>query len=208
MLHSIVLEKNRPSSRDMTPESTNDTAIAPEQDFVYMLIPETNGYRVLRTPLERFLEIAEPVSEIPQNADGREVTLVSESHSRGVHERSHRRKGGRSSATISSRSWHGDGISARFGSIEIDSAARVVKRAGENVALAPREFDLLVALFERGGAAASRRELMREIWGDKGGSISRTVDTHIFNLRRKLEEDPGNPVHLLTVSKIGYRLKA
>jgi len=53
---------------------------------------------------------------------------------------------------------------------------------------------------------ATRTELLREVWGYQESVISRTLDTHVGELRRKLEEDPGRPRHILTVRKTGYRL--
>ena len=94
----------------------------------------------------------------------------------------------------------------RFGTVEVDPGARTVHRGEREVSLTPKEFDLLVALLAREGAAASRVELMREVWGHKAPVESRTVDTHIAELRRKLEADPSRPVHILTVRKVGYRL--
>ena len=102
-----------------------------------------------------------------------------------------------------------EGASApiRFGEVAIDPAARTVRRGGEEVALAPKELDLLLALIARGGRIASRVELMREVWGHRAAIISRTVDTHVAELRRKLEHDPANPRHILTVRKAGYRFQ-
>jgi DNA-binding response OmpR family regulator len=94
----------------------------------------------------------------------------------------------------------------RFGPVEIDRAARTVTRLGEPVALAPREFDLLVALYDRAGAVVSRQDLLREVWGHRGAVLTRTVDIHVAELRRKLEADPAEPRHILTVWKRGYRL--
>jgi DNA-binding response OmpR family regulator len=94
----------------------------------------------------------------------------------------------------------------RFGRIEVDPGSRSVWRDGVEVGLSPKEFDLLVALLRRGGAAASRRELLREVWKYPLAVSSRTLDTHVAELRRKLEEDPGSPRHILTVRKTGYRL--
>jgi DNA-binding response OmpR family regulator len=96
---------------------------------------------------------------------------------------------------------------AAFSDVTIDVLARTVTKRGADVALTPLEFDLLVALFDRKGAAVSRRELLRDVWKGKNGVTTRTVDTHIFNLRQKLENDPSRPAHFVTVSKIGYRLK-
>ena len=95
----------------------------------------------------------------------------------------------------------------RFGEVEVDIATRTVRREGQLVALTPMEFDLLVALIRRRGAVASRHELLREVWGHRAAVVSRTVDTHVAELRRKLEADPAHPCHILTVRKAGYRLK-
>jgi two-component system, OmpR family, alkaline phosphatase synthesis response regulator PhoP len=94
----------------------------------------------------------------------------------------------------------------RIGDIEIDRATRVVTRRGARVDLAPKEFELLVALIDRRGAIATRLELMRDVWGWSDAVITRTIDTHVAELRRKLEEDPARPRLILTVRKVGYRL--
>jgi DNA-binding response OmpR family regulator len=95
----------------------------------------------------------------------------------------------------------------RFGDVEVDPATHSVRRRGAPVALAPKEFDLLLALLGRQGAVASRLELRREVWGYPDSITSRTVDTHVAELRRKLEENPSTPRHILTVRKTGYRLQ-
>jgi DNA-binding response OmpR family regulator len=69
------------------------------------------------------------------------------------------------------------------------------------------EYELLLALARRRGAAASRLELLREVWGYAAAAASRTVDTHVFELRHKLEDDPAHPRHILTVWKVGYRMQ-
>jgi DNA-binding response OmpR family regulator len=93
------------------------------------------------------------------------------------------------------------------GDIEIDRSTRTVTRNGNAVELAPKEYDLLVALADRNGAVVSRLELMRQVWGYSDAVITRTIDTHVAELRRKLERDPAQPRHILTVRKVGYRLK-
>ena len=95
----------------------------------------------------------------------------------------------------------------RIGEIEIDRASRAIVRQGTPVDLAPREYDLLIALADRNGAVATRVELMRQVWGYADSVITRTIDTHIAELRRKLESDPAHPRLILTVRKVGYRLK-
>ena len=93
-----------------------------------------------------------------------------------------------------------------YGAIEVDPSTRSVTRGGARVDLAPKELDLLLALLRRDGAVVSRAELLDEVWGYASEVLSRTVDTHIAELRRKLEDDPANPRHILTVRKTGYRL--
>jgi two-component system alkaline phosphatase synthesis response regulator PhoP len=95
----------------------------------------------------------------------------------------------------------------RFGDVTIEPAAQLVTRAGEPVGLTHREFLLLLALLRRRGGVVSRQELLREVWGHSNEVITRTVDTHIMELRRKLEDDPARPRHILTVRKMGYRIQ-
>jgi DNA-binding response OmpR family regulator len=94
----------------------------------------------------------------------------------------------------------------KFGDIEILTPSRTVLRRGETVALTPKEYDLLLTLIRRNGACITRTELLTEVWGYSAEVMSRTVDTHVAELRRKLEDDPANPKHILTVRKTGYRL--
>jgi two-component system, OmpR family, alkaline phosphatase synthesis response regulator PhoP len=91
--------------------------------------------------------------------------------------------------------------------VEIDIGARVVRKEGREVPLSPRAFDLLLALARRGGRTASRAELLREVWGHRAAVLTRTVDTHVAELRRKLEEDPSDPRVIVTVWKVGYRIR-
>jgi two-component system alkaline phosphatase synthesis response regulator PhoP len=95
----------------------------------------------------------------------------------------------------------------RFGTIEVDPDSRTVRRESQDIALAPKEFDLLLALLHAGGGAVSRLSLLEQVWGYSSAVVSRTVDTHIAELRRKLEDDPSSPRHILTVRKMGYRIK-
>ena len=93
-----------------------------------------------------------------------------------------------------------------FGEIEVDPSARAVRRCGRRVELTPMEFDLLLALIRRDGAVDSRLDLLREVWGYSSSVQSRTVDTHIAELRRKLEAGAAAR-HIVTVRKAGYRLE-
>ncbi|MBA2684005.1 MAG: response regulator transcription factor [Gemmatimonadaceae bacterium] len=94
----------------------------------------------------------------------------------------------------------------RFGDVEVDRDHRKVTRAGVVVQLTPKEYALLAALIARNSAVVERDELLREVWGYDPGVVSRTLDTHLAELRRKLERDPHRPRHILTIPKQGYRL--
>jgi two-component system alkaline phosphatase synthesis response regulator PhoP len=94
----------------------------------------------------------------------------------------------------------------RVGDIEVNRAARTVTKRGAIVPLRPKELDLLLELVDRRGVVVSRLELMRAVWGYSAAVITRTVDTHIGELRRKLETDPAHPRHIKTVRSAGYRL--
>ena len=94
-----------------------------------------------------------------------------------------------------------------FGDVTVDFAGHRVLRGGRPVDLRPKEYALLAALLRRGGAVASRLELLREVWGYAEDVMSRTVDTHVAMLRRKLEADPAHPRHIVTVRTFGYRIE-
>ena len=94
----------------------------------------------------------------------------------------------------------------RFGDVQVDRDHRKVTRAGAVVPLTPKEYALLAALIARNSAVVAREELLREVWGYDPEVVSRTLDTHLAELRRKLEKDPHHPRHILTLPKQGYRL--
>ena len=89
------------------------------------------------------------------------------------------------------------------------ASQRLELKGGEPVELTPKEFDLLMALLLRRGAVASRTELLSEVWQYGNAEVmTRTVDVHVAELRRKLESDPAKPRHILTARKAGYRLES
>jgi DNA-binding response OmpR family regulator len=92
-----------------------------------------------------------------------------------------------------------------FGDVEVDVAARNVKRAGEPVEMTAREFDVLVCLVNERGRVLSRDDIFRRVWGPKHHGTPRTVDNFIQQLRAKLEVDPQEPVYIQTVRGVGYR---
>lgn len=95
----------------------------------------------------------------------------------------------------------------RFGEITVDPASRSVRRAGDLVSLTPKAYELMMALVRRNGAVATRADLLREVWGHRSLVLTRTVDSHIAELRRKLEDETTEPRHFITVWKVGYRFQ-
>jgi DNA-binding response OmpR family regulator len=95
----------------------------------------------------------------------------------------------------------------RTGELEIDAEAREVRRAGEVVSLTATEFDILWCLVEATNRALSREEILSLVWGPGHHGTLRTIDNFVLQLRAKLERDPADPQHLLTVRGVGYRFR-
>jgi two-component system alkaline phosphatase synthesis response regulator PhoP len=95
----------------------------------------------------------------------------------------------------------------RFGNVEVDPQARSVTKGGQPCPLTPKAYELLLALVRRQGHVAGRAELLKEVWGYGSFIMTRTVDSHIAELRKKLEDDPASPRHIVTVWKVGYRFE-
>ncbi|MBN1487130.1 MAG: response regulator transcription factor [Anaerolineae bacterium] len=93
-----------------------------------------------------------------------------------------------------------------IGSLHIDPAAHSVTIAGETVDLAPREFDLLLALAQEAGHVLSVDDLLARVWGAEYEGESQVVYVHIRWLREKLEADPKHPQRIVTVRGVGYKL--
>jgi hypothetical protein len=100
------------------------------------------------------------------------------------------------------------GAKMTVGEFMLDLPAQAVQRAGRAVRVTQTEFRLLFALVRRRGAVASRNELLREVWDRDASITARVVDTHVARLRRKLEDDPRQPRHILTALAAGYRFRA
>ncbi len=92
-----------------------------------------------------------------------------------------------------------------FGNIRLHLRARQAFKAGKEVRLTRKEFDLLRYLVEHRGEVITRDRLLDEVWGYAHFPTTRTVDTHILRLRQKFEDDPEHPVHILTVHGQGYK---
>ena len=93
-----------------------------------------------------------------------------------------------------------------LGPLRVDVRRTEVLRNGELVTLSAKEFQLLLYLIEHRGETISREELLKEVWGYAATPSTRTVDVHVAWLRQKLEDDPKNPKHILTMHGLGYKL--
>jgi DNA-binding response OmpR family regulator len=214
--HNLELDGHRVEAA-YTGQAGLERARAREHDLVILdlMIPRPDGYQVLRTIREEGVDT--PV--IVLTARGTEEDKV-----RGL------RLGAddyvtkpfgllellarvdavrrRTRLSVGGRDGQRDTAPIVIGDLRIEPATRTVYRAGVPVPLRPKEFELLVALARRDGEVVSRYELLDEVWGYGADVVSRTVDTHVGQLRAKLERDPAAPRLLLTVRKSGYRLQA
>ena len=95
-----------------------------------------------------------------------------------------------------------------FGDVRVRLRGRQAFRAGREVGLTRKEFELLVYLLEHRGEVVTRERLLDEVWGYERFPTTRTVDTHILRLRRKFESDPDRPAFILTVHGQGYKFAA
>ncbi|MBI4909428.1 MAG: response regulator transcription factor [Acidobacteria bacterium] len=93
----------------------------------------------------------------------------------------------------------------RFGDCVVDFDRATLRRAGQPVDITPQELRLLEVLLDAGGRVVSRDHLIEAAWGPGTAITDRAVDTHIFNLRKKIEPLPSDPCYLLSVRGLGYR---
>jgi DNA-binding response OmpR family regulator len=98
-----------------------------------------------------------------------------------------------------------DGEVVTSGDLEVDVARHQVRRSGAEVALKPKEFELLAFLMRNRRRVFTREQLLNQIWGYEFAGDTRTVDVHVSWLRQKVEENPQHPARIVTVRGIGYR---
>ena len=101
-----------------------------------------------------------------------------------------------------------EGEVVSFGDLRIDFARRTVTRRGQEIELSRKEFDLLALFATRLGQVVTREVCLDTLWWGLELSDTRTLDTHVKRLRQKIEDDPANPQHLLTIRGVGFRLDA
>lgn len=95
----------------------------------------------------------------------------------------------------------------KTGALEVNPQTREVHRGGELVELTATEFDVLWCLIEASNRTLTREEILSGVWGPGHHGTLRTIDNFIQQLRAKLEDDPAEPRHIMTVRGVGYRFK-
>jgi len=93
----------------------------------------------------------------------------------------------------------------QFGQVEVDFKRYEVRRKGKPIEMTRKEFAILRLLAARAGEVVTREQLLDEVWGYDAYPVSRTVDNHVAALRAKLETNPAEPEHILTVHGVGYK---
>jgi DNA-binding response OmpR family regulator len=99
-------------------------------------------------------------------------------------------------------------LPAHGSELTLDLGTQAVLKRGRPVNVTRTEFRLLIALMRRRGAVASREDLLSDVWGAEAAISPRVVDTHVARLRRKVEDDPRRPRHIVTALTSGYRFVA
>ena len=94
---------------------------------------------------------------------------------------------------------------SRFGDVEVDREARIVRKGGRSLHLTPTEYSLLTTLLSKPGAVWTHRQLLAAVWGTTAGVTNDTLRVHMGSLRRKLEDDPNRPRLIRTEPWVGYR---
>ena len=93
----------------------------------------------------------------------------------------------------------------RFGDVELNFGRHHAQKAGQALELSAREFGMLKYFVQHRGETVTRDQLLDEVWGYDNFPLTRTVDNHIARLRQKIEENPSEPQHIITVHRIGYK---
>jgi len=95
----------------------------------------------------------------------------------------------------------------RFGSVTVDLTRRVVERQGAPVHLTPIEYRLLTHLASQPDRVVTHQQLLKAVWGPGHAQDTHYVRVHMANLRKKIEDEPSMPKHLLTEAGVGYRFR-
>jgi len=181
---------------------------APEVVLLDLMLPRRDGFSVLRALREDRLESAvlilsargEEWDRVQGFEYGADDYLVKPFSMRELELRVRallRRTEGRDRSDFSGKQ--------RIGESTVDFAAYTLTRGREQHGLSKKELDLLRFLMANEGRTLDRTTLLDSVWGRDEDPTPRTVDMHVLKLRKKLEPDPAQPVHIVTVHGVGYR---
>jgi DNA-binding response OmpR family regulator len=175
-----------------------------------IMIPEKSGYDVCReirredprTPILMLTAKGEEVDKVVGLEIGADDYIVKPF---GVNELLARvRAALRRAATVpGTRRW--DSRPVKFGGVRIDPRTLRGSRGGREFEITRREMELIRFFVEHDGEALERSFILDEVWGVKYEGTTRTLDQYVARLRQKVEEDPANPRHILTIHGLGYR---
>jgi DNA-binding response OmpR family regulator len=94
----------------------------------------------------------------------------------------------------------------KFGQVELDFKKYEAKKKGKKLELTPLEFQMLKVFIRKKGEVVTRDDFLDKVWGEDNVSVSfRTIDSHVANIRKKIEGDPSNPKHILSIRGVGYK---
>ena len=180
---------------------------APECIILDLMLPDLNGYQVCeeirrfdpRTPILMLTARSQEADKI-RGLDSGADDYVTKPFSVGELVARIRAVMRRASRTATLE------VPFTIGEATIDPAAHTLSRADMQEALSFYEVELLKLLYERKGQPVSREDILRRVWGIDANPTNRTVDNFVVKLRKKIEAEPAQPRHILTVYGLGYKL--
>jgi DNA-binding response OmpR family regulator len=186
----------------------------PDLVLLDVMMPEMSGYDVCRairrtdplTPVMMLTAKAEEVDKVVGLELGADDYVVKPFGTGELTARVHAalRRAHARTARIDSRA---DLRPIAFGDVEVDPRTLKGRRGTREFAVTTREVHLLALFAEHPGEALDRAVILEEVWGVRYEGTTRTLDQHIVKLRQKVEADPANPRHILTVHGVGYRFQ-
>jgi DNA-binding response OmpR family regulator len=173
--------------------------------LIDIMLPGIDGFELCRT-LRRTSDV--PIVMVTARADTHDVVAGLEAGADDYLTKPPGKSSRRGSVPCSAVRPTQPAIPARFGELEIIPSEGVVTRDGEQIHLTKTEFRLLVELANQPGKVFSREDLLEKVWGHGVFGDGRLVDVHVRRLRTKVEPDPANPRHVVTVRGLGYKIQA
>jgi len=180
-------------------------AIQPEGIILDLGLPDIDGIEVLRR-LRQWCQIPVLVLTVRDSEDDKIAALDAGADDYLTKPFSARELLARLRAILRRTRVASEQSVVRFGDIEVDFDAHIVRRDGDEIHLTAKEYALLRFLVQHRGKVVTHRQILRELWGPNAEESTHYLRVHMTHLRQKLEPDPHKPRHLKTDSGIGYRL--